>query len=537
MSVSSSLPHVLDHQVPRDHTQAGLAWLPDTALTLAASSIQFVPAPSPVTTPTQSHASSLHSHRQSLDPQPCIIVPRIAPGRADLDKTIGQDGDALVNLFYANFHAAHPFLVPRAMFADQNYPNYLRKVVQLIGSQYSEAMSNHTLRDVTGAALDEAGRQPEKQSLHLVQARLLFSIALHARNEIKESVSVLAMAVSLALEIGLDKKEYCAKYEAPSRILAESVRRTWWELYVTDGFTAALQRKTSFLCHTAMSDVPLPCDENAYVEGRMVLGEPPSMAQFEARIFSEEDLVFSSFCYRIEAVKVLAKVLAISSTQEIEEEQVQAIETTLAAWPHHLPPGKTSALGITGEMDEMLFQAHMLIQYTIIYLHFPRSHLVATVPATSDIIRQRHLVPFSTRNIHGVKAIEASKQLGSLAALHAPVTKHTPFFVFAIVFGAIVQLSALSQAVAGPREHCRDRISLIIGVLKTVGPIWQFSQAVMCKLRRIAAEVLSINPTTSLQDGNAEARNNAAEPPWPASLSAVIDMDWMDFLETDFFGQ
>lgn len=464
-------------------------------------------------------------------------MPRIAPGSADLDKTIGQDGDALVNLFYANFHAAHPFLVPRAMFADQNYPPYLRKVVQLIGSQYSGAMSNYALRDVTGAALDEAGRQQEQQGLHLVQARLLFSIALHARNEIKESVSMLAMAVSLALEIGLDKKEYYAKYETQSRIQEESVRRTWWELYVTDGFTAALQRKTSFLCHTAMSDMPLPCDENAYVEGRMVLGEPPTMAQFEARIFSEEDLAFSSFCYRIESVRILAKVLAISGTHEIEEEQVQAIETTLAAWPHHLPPGKTSALGITGEMDEMLFQAHMLIQYTIIYLHFPRSHLVATVPATSDIIRQRHLVPFSTRNMHGVKAIEASKQLGSLAALHAPVTKHTPFFIFAIVFGAIVQLSALSQAVAGPREHCRDRISLIIGVLKTLGPIWQFSQVVMCKLRRIAAEVLSVNPTASLQDGSGEARNNVEEPPWPVSLSTVIDMDWMDFLETDFFGQ
>jgi len=446
------------------------------------------------------------------------------------DVAMAQDDETLVNLYYSNFHAAHPFLVPRTMFASQNYPDYLVKMVQFVGSHYTASSLSNSLREAIGLTLAQI--QEHDRSFHIVQARLLFSIVLHARNEIRESVSVLAEAVTMALEIGLQGEEFCSRYGPATSITAESVRRTWWELYVIDGFTAALQRRTGSLCHDANPDMPLPCEENLYMDGS-VLSTPPTVAEFDTRIFAEEEYPFSSFYFRIEAVRNLLRVLAISGDYEVEEEQVQAINTTLAAWAHHLPADKASALNEFGEVDEMLFQAHMFVHYTIIYLHFPRSHLVATVPATSEIIRQRHLVPFSTQSMHGLKAIEAAKQLANLAALHASTMKRTPFFVFAVVFGAIVQLSAFSQQALASREHFRDRISLIMGILKSSASTWTFSGVVLRKLRKIAAEVLDVK-LKEQHNGAIASQEFHASLPHQDILPAFTDMDWLTFFDTGF---
>lgn len=122
--------------------------------------------------------------------------------------TVIEDGDALINLFYVNFHAAHPNLVPRGSYSSQGYPDYLKLVVHFIGGYFTSMASGDQLRSLAGKALEEAFGQTPRHTYHLVQGLLLFSVALHARNEIKESVLTLSQAVSVALQLGLYKKGF-----------------------------------------------------------------------------------------------------------------------------------------------------------------------------------------------------------------------------------------------------------------------------------------------------------------------------------------
>ncbi|KAB8202033.1 hypothetical protein BDV34DRAFT_228758 [Aspergillus parasiticus] len=123
---------------------------------------------------------------ESVTGQPTAAPPssQIAPRR--------YHDEGLVNLFYANFHSAHPILLPRSMYNEELYPDSLQLAVQFVGSHFSTTTSSDSLRAATAEAL----RHDDQQGFHLVQARLLFAIALHSRNEIRESVSMLADAVS-----------------------------------------------------------------------------------------------------------------------------------------------------------------------------------------------------------------------------------------------------------------------------------------------------------------------------------------------------
>ncbi|CAK7199127.1 hypothetical protein SEUCBS139899_001799 [Sporothrix eucalyptigena] len=421
------------------------------------------------------------------------------------------DDDALVNLYYANFHRAHPILVPCSLYTAQHYPAYLRLVVHSIGSQFSTTGQSDGLKDTAVKAIESA--IPGRKSHHIVQARLLLSIALHARGEIRESVAQLAQAVSVALDAGMHRRAYSTNHGQRSPIIEESLRRTWWELYVVDGFVAALQRSTGARSHSCEPDVLLPCSEllhgTAGVEdGPSTLPESPTLEQFDARLYADDDAStsFSSFCYRIDAVRILVRALAVSSTgahaaaHDVREEQVQAIDNALAAWRHSEAAASQHAAAVTPEDDEMAFQAHMFVAYTAIYLHFWRSDLAATVPAAFDIIRERHLPPVATRHAHARTAVAASKQLVDLAAraaTPAAVQRHTPFFVFALVFSAIVQLSACAHH--GPAFHdlYRDRLALISGVLTTLGPVWMFAHSVGRKFRRMTADLLRVHSSTT----------------------------------------
>ncbi|EKV12481.1 hypothetical protein PDIG_44050 [Penicillium digitatum PHI26] len=372
--------------------------------------------------PAANHISSPSSARDGLGASATSHAP--ASIYVEWQKEPGppsvEDDEALINLY---------------LYALQAYPDSLKLAVHFVGSQFSRTVSSDALFSLVTDQVSKAEAEDTPTTIfHLVQAKLLFSIALHACNEIQESTAVLAQAVFLALEMGMHKKRSPIVHGTRSALEEESMRRTWWELYVTDGLMAALQRKPSFHCHTAESNVLPPCDESSYLEGPFT-NEPLSLAQFDARIYSEEEIIFSSFSYRIGAIRLLARVLAIAWTHDLHEDHVKIIDSALAAWPHHLDLAKAD---VCSSEDEILFQGHMLIQFCIMYLHFPRSDLVATIPGASKVIRQQQLLPIYTRNMNGVKALVASKQLIGLASLQISVQKHTPFFICGNVFAVLV---------------------------------------------------------------------------------------------------
>lgn len=427
----------------------------------------------------------------------------------------------LVNLFYTYFHPAHPILLPKTLYFSRDYPNHLKLVVHFIGSHYSSSISGDQFRSAAAKELDD----DTKKTPFMVQARLLFAIALHGRNEIKEAQAMLAQAVSLALELGMNQRNFATTHGGQQTVEEESLRRTWWELYVVDGIIAGFWRKSEFNIHSFTADVLLPCEEATYMDASCV-PNPPTVAQFDSRLFADDELQFSSFCYRIEAARILARVLALTGAREVHQDQVQAVDNALAGWAHHLPPAKVDIINTLGEVDEILFQAHMIIQYASIFLHFPRSNLLSTLAATADIAggqRDIHVSPTSTQHTHAIKATEASKQLSNLAALRLPVQNHTPFFICGLVLGAIVQLSACSVHAGNCLEQHRDRVTLIIGVLKSLSRTWTFSQVVLQQIKKVAAEVFNIGDAKSNCPQQAAARG--------VDASVGEDNSWLDNLD------
>lgn len=171
------------------------------------------------------------------------------------------------------------------------------------------------------------------------------------------------------------------------RVLEESWRRTWWELYFLDGLLAGIQQRESFKLWSVECTVPLPCEEAEYMKGR--IPEPRGLVEFDERYFIVNETgtgpkVFSSFAYRVEAIRILGQVLmAVGSSspnnpptmgQQELETRLEAAEASLANWGLHLPDVKKELMKPAaaaspgpggGGVDEMLFQAHMVINSSV----------------------------------------------------------------------------------------------------------------------------------------------------------------------------
>jgi hypothetical protein len=403
-----------------------------------------------------------------------------------------EDDEQLVNLYYLNFHASHPILVPRSLYWERGYPRSLKAVVEFIGSQFLAGTSSDLLREGTERELENR----EQNTPETVQACLLHAISLCARNEIREGQRMLAQAIETAINLGMHHREFATLHAQHGPTEEESMRRTWYELYVTDGCIAAFQRKSGFQTNTVRADVLLPCDDSIYDNGLCPLN-PASRGDFESSVFADEEMVFSSFCYRIEAVRLLGRVLTITGTHGVHKDKVQAVDNALAAFMHNLPPSKSDSeiINTYGELDELMFQSHTIIQYATILLHFPRGNLASPGPFNTDVPGDngaKFVCPCTRQHVHTVKAIDASKALSMLAAFRTPVQRHSPFLVYPLALGAIVQLSTSvihSKGSSCCLEQHHDRIKLILGVLKSLGRYWPIAEVVLRALKRVARSV------------------------------------------------
>lgn len=322
--------------------------------------------------PTQDSFSNI------LDPPYKDSRPHGATMVAEVRTSLGAHEAHLGNLFYTRFHPVHPILVPRNHSGGKAYPEYLTLVIQFIGSHYSPTVPSDPIRFATAAALDGQ----ITASVHLVQALLLYAIGLHARNELRDSGAALNKAIDHALELGLNQSESACYRENNDPVFEESIRRTWWELYITDGYLAALQRQASFRCDMVASSALLPCEEYSFMQGIIPIDQP-SLTQLRERLFADEEIAFSSFCYKIEAVRIIGRVLAVAGTSEASPDGVQAVDNAIATWRHHLPEQKAEILDDYGEVDLTLFQAHVFIQ------------LASVSPEVQPDARSRHmLIPF-----------------------------------------------------------------------------------------------------------------------------------------------
>ncbi|OAA62337.1 Transcription factor [Cordyceps fumosorosea ARSEF 2679] len=436
----------------------------------------------------------------------------------------------LVHLYYAHFHPAHPILVPAPSYHRQRYPDYLHQVVRFIGSHYSKVLSGDDFLAQTTLLLSRDDRSPA-----MVQALLLFSIIMSARNSRREAVAALARAVGLALDLGMHRADFATRAAADGdggALLVESLRRTWWELFIWEIYLALPDGKfTSLRCSDVVSEAYLPCEEAVYNAmsspdaSPMTIAssstQPQTFSAFRARLFSSDggdsdhddgggggdnssdvqqqarathgsSLQFSSYSYRIEAFYILARVMVLNTLQETHPDHLQSVVNMIVSWGHLLPARKVDVVDMYGNIDEMLFQAQFTVHHASALLHVPRSNLRPRFPTApgSTVCPETpvRLSPSLTRHIHDVKAIEAAKELSNLLSVHSRPQGYSPAMVPGAVLAGLVQMAAAQAHASECFEHHQNRAVLVLATLTILRRQWSTAREAYAHIKAVAAE-------------------------------------------------
>ncbi|GLI78974.1 hypothetical protein PoHVEF18_007296 [Penicillium ochrochloron] len=475
-------------EVPIDWSLQGNFNYAPTAMPLPSSgsaSPIFNGVPSMTTTRTTNTATTTPPARPVTGP----MTPESA-------SSVGGDG-YLLDIYYTYFHSAHPVLPPlRLLYRVSQCPPYLEQVMKFIAAHFTPAASPETYRPTV-----VAGVQDQLPSVEKIQAMLLLAIVLHSRNERGEAKECLDVAIDLAFELGLNQATFAEAASNGDPIRAECLRRTWWELFVVEGLLTALGVQQVYRTNLVPPEVPLPCEERIYQDG-LTPPTPPTIAQFDGRVFADDERDFSSYSYRIEAVRILGRVVATQDMVEGQQDHVEAIDARITSWFLHLPESKSELMRPDGSVDEIMFQATMIVNGASIYLNFPRSDLLSSPAVASEVICGHHgpiSVPAFSHHAHAMKAVKAASELSSLAAIRLPVERHTPFFICALTLSSMVQLAACSVKAGQMPDPSRDRIGLTIGVFKTLARTWAISQSIMRQIKAVARDVLDMGVRPSIE--------------------------------------
>jgi hypothetical protein len=145
-----------------------------------------------------------------------------------------------IEAFFYHFYPAHPFTLPRESFfalRKERPLGHLEASMRWVGSFY--------VREAPTVAL---GMEAERAVYHndcpkdafRVQAMLILAIGLDGYTYQEKALRILVDAQDLALEFGMNKREFASMNGNGSAMLEESWRRTWWELYIVDGMIAGV---------------------------------------------------------------------------------------------------------------------------------------------------------------------------------------------------------------------------------------------------------------------------------------------------------
>jgi len=256
------------------------------------------------------------------------------------------------------------------------------------------------------------------------------------------------------------------------------------------------------------SDNDLPCEEVDYDSGVV----PPllkNLADFDDALFVEDVILFSSSTYRIDAIRLLQKAFIASRAQSMDGGLVDAADIRLTNWALHLPPSKRRPIDRDGRVDEVLFEAHMIVSACTIMLHRPRSdlNLEDTEKVTTCVAAHQLPLPGNFKDIHTAKAMQAARDICKLITLPCPMTRHTPFFSCAVTMASIVFLSYWSFiATESGDAYIKENIRLNIGVLKTLGELWPVANAVLAQVKGVAQELFQSRKALSNAYSHATTR-------------------------------
>ncbi|KAG4414494.1 hypothetical protein IFR04_012371 [Cadophora malorum] len=259
-----------------------------------------------------------------------------------------------------------------------------------------------------------------------VQAMLLLAIGLDGFGNQEKALEILGEAQNLALELGMHRHEFTSVNGSVLGVLEESWRRTWWELYAVDRMIAGVHRKSPFRMNETAADVALPCEEKEYFSEN--IPQSHFIEDFDDKALTGDDINFSSYAYRIAAVRNLGRVLKLQQITFLDDPIIDRIDSHLVNWKLHLPYSKKSLLDNEGQLDEMLFQAHMVTEVATILLHRTHSQLDSTPTQPIISCAPHHPVPSGQNySLHAPLTISSAVSITKLITLPYPLNKAHPF--------------------------------------------------------------------------------------------------------------
>lgn len=178
--------------------------------------------------------------------------------------------DPLIDSYYKNFHKFHPMVLPKThlarLFQDptrQPSLTPLLAVLRFIGHLYHTREWSTPLQDSVDVCLSQA---PQTDPF-MVQCRLLYSIALFWHGHSADSKREMDAAIQLGLHLEIFRQEFAAEHGGGDTVLTESWRRTWWMLYVVDGYYTGTLGTMAPAFVDVEATVDLPCEEAEFESG------------------------------------------------------------------------------------------------------------------------------------------------------------------------------------------------------------------------------------------------------------------------------
>jgi hypothetical protein len=219
--------------------------------------------------PESSIESSLESHFQPSNPSSSSSISAVG----EIDASFNSNSQYL-NLYYDSFHAAHACVLPlhalKRRLTDPAIQPLLR-VLCYVGSIFDSSDASEIWYQHAQEAVSEIRTATRCPTSFDVQAVLLYSIAVYWCDEPDRGVELLDEAIRMAVSIGMNKKEFSQTYGNGDPVLEESLRRTWWVIYITDAHIAGSTHIYPFRTSGIEITTDLPCEEHEYENGVSLL--------------------------------------------------------------------------------------------------------------------------------------------------------------------------------------------------------------------------------------------------------------------------
>ncbi|KAJ5186444.1 hypothetical protein N7449_011208 [Penicillium cf. viridicatum] len=433
-------------------------------------------------TPSDTPASVLGEDHSS------IFTPTQVPLTSiiEVENSMGAD-NTLLDLYYEYFHRSHPFVLPRYNFQAKlasgcSSLRALLAVVQYIGSSYGESSSQRE-------------NMPDEQLVDVVdgfvvQTTLLMALTKSMCAERAASEALLAKAIEQARLIGMNTKAFADVAAENDPVLAESWRRTWWMLYLSDQNFSVIRYDFITSIHDTDHDVDLPF---------YTTNDTPSSTDYRTREYALDTIHFSSFAYLIDATRIFVSSLRVATQYENPykaEILCSDLEASIVGWFVMLPPDKWQLAVQPVLLDQLMFQAHMMMYTALAYIHRPLSNLqhdpaedlsscgTPPPPLVSSTITTG---AFNHRT-HSDKLFQAIRnQNQCLTILPLGAAQLSPFLVCMIACCTIAYLVACKSGFTPHEvEMARSRIRVCLGTLKHYEDIWPRAKNILHELRVIA---------------------------------------------------